>query len=194
MAFSTGKPGSGDGAFARARASMQQSWEARNARERGILAFCALLVLLALFYLLLIAPAQEARANLEKTVPALRQQVALMQGLAREAQALNLAGASAAGGANPATGAGAPIVEPQSQESLEAALGARGLKAQSIVVSGETARVQMSAVSFTGLLEWLAAMQAGAAMSMADASITALEQIDMVNATVTLRQPKAPGQ
>ncbi|MGI4847721.1 MAG: type II secretion system protein GspM [Janthinobacterium lividum] len=169
-------------AISRSLQSLASSWDRRPPRERRTLVLGAAFLALILAWLVLIAPAQGARANLEKTVPVLREQVAALQTMAREAALVTAQAGNAA------------ALEAQSQQSIEAGLSAQGLKPQSVVLSGDVVRVQLAAVSYTTLLEWVSSVQRSAAMSMVEASITALEQTDQVNATLTLRQPKSEGQ
>jgi general secretion pathway protein M len=105
-----------------------------------------------------------------------RQQVAQLQAMSREARALS--------------NKSAPSITPISKESLEAALTRKGLKAQTVALTGDIARVQLSAVSFAGLLDWLDDMQKNALVTVVEANIVALAQPDMVNATLPLRQQK----
>jgi general secretion pathway protein M len=98
-----------------------------------------------------------------------------MQALSKEAAAF--AGKSAA-----------PMAA-MSKENIEAALARNGLKPQSVILTGDFAKVQLAAVSFAGTLNWLDDLQKTALLSVVDANIVALPQPDMVNATFTLRQP-----
>jgi len=159
--------------FEQSRVSFSEFWAARDARERAMLAAAALVVTIALVYLLLIAPALSGRVQLNKNLPILRQQVAQMQALSNEAATLS--GKSAA-----------PSVA-MSKENLEAALARHGLKPQSVTLTGDFAKVQLASVSFAGTLNWLDEMQRTALLSVVDANIVALGQPDMINATVTLR-------
>ncbi|MBC7726725.1 MAG: type II secretion system protein M, partial [Microbacteriaceae bacterium] len=74
---------------------------------------------------------------------------------------------------------------------LEAALQRRGLKAQSVSVSGEIVRLQFAASSFSALTEWLNEARAGFQLSVTEATVTAQPTPDIVNASLTLRQQKA---
>ncbi len=58
------------------------------------------------------------------------------------------------------------------------------------MLTGDFAKVQLASVSFAGTLNWLDDMQKTALLSVVDASIVALAQPDMVNATFTLRQQR----
>ncbi|MEO6974943.1 MAG: type II secretion system protein GspM [Gallionella sp.] len=149
-------------------------WSARDARERSMLAMAALVVALALAYAVLINPALGGREQLNRSLPLLRQQVAQMRAMSNQAAALS---------EKPA----APSM-PMSRENIEAALARSGLKAQSVILSGDFAKVQLSAVSFANTLYWLDDMQKTAKLSATDANIVALSQPDTINATFTLHQ------
>lgn len=150
-------------------------WAARDARERSMLAVAALVVTFGLAYTVLINPALSGREQLNKSLPVLRQQVAQMRALSDQAAALS---------AKPVT----PSM-PMSRENIEAALARNGLKAQSVMLSGDFAKIQLSAVSFANTLYWLDDMQKNARLSATDANIVALSQPDKINATFTLHQP-----
>ena len=163
------------GLLNQSRQSFSEFWAVRDARERAMLAVAALVVTVGLAYALLIDPALSGRDQLNKNLPVLRQQVAQMQALSKEAAALSGKSAS-------------PLIA-MSKENIEAALARNGLKPQSVMLTGDFAKVQLSAVSFAGTLNWLDDMQKTAMLSVVDANIVVLAQPDMVNATFTLRQP-----
>jgi general secretion pathway protein M len=156
--------------------SFSEFWVARNARERAMIAVAALVVAFALFYALLIDPALSGRERLNKNLPVQRQQVAQMQALSKEAAAL--------------LGKSASPQIPLSKENIEAALARNGLKPQNVMLTGDYAKVQLAAVSFSGMLNWLDDMQRTALLSVSDADIVALDRPDMVDATITLHLPK----
>jgi general secretion pathway protein M len=164
------------GLLNQSRQSFAEFWAARNARERAMLAVAALVVTFGLAYAVLIDPALSGRSRLNKNLPELRQQAAQLQALAKEAAVLS--GKSAA-----------PLMA-MSRENIEKALAQNSLKAQSVILSGDYAKVQLSAVSFAGTLNWLDNMQGSALLSVVDANIIALAQPDLVNATITLRQQR----
>jgi general secretion pathway protein M len=163
------------GLLNQSRQSFSEFWAVRDARERAMLAVAALVVTFGLAYALLIDPALSGRDQLNKNLPVLRQQVAQMQALSKEAATLSGKSAS-------------PLIA-MSKENIEAALARNGLKPQSVMLTGDFAKVQLSAVSFAGTLNWLDDMQKTALLSVVDANIVVLAQPDMVNATFTLRQP-----
>ncbi|MEO8331566.1 MAG: type II secretion system protein M [Gallionella sp.] len=163
------------GVLGQSRQSFSEFWAVRDARERNMLGAAALVVTLGLAYSLLIDPALTGRERLNKKLPVLRQQVAQMRSFSKEAASLS---------GNPAAPQSA-----MSKETIEAALARNRLKPQSVMLSGDFAKVQLATVSFASTLYWLEDMQKTALLSVTDANITVLSQPDMVNATITLRRP-----
>jgi len=158
------------------RQSFSELWAVRDARERTMLVVAGLVATFGLGYALLIDPALAGRDQLNKNLPALRQQVAQMQALSKEAAAL--------------TGNTAAPLIAMSKENIEAALARNGLKPQSVMLTGDYAKVQLAAVSFGGMLNWLDELQKSARVSVVDANIVTQAQPDRVNATLTLRQTR----
>ncbi|HZW21905.1 type II secretion system protein GspM [Noviherbaspirillum sp.] len=155
-------------------------WSDRNRRERNMLLAAAAVIVFGLVYVLLIDPALSGRSSLEKMLPGLRQQAAEVQALAKEASGL--------GGK---TAAPPPAM---TRESIETSLSRKGLKAQSVTVSGELAKVQLNGVPFSATTEWLAEVQKTARLSVVEAVVEAQQQPDSVNANLTLRQQRGDGQ
>ncbi len=156
--------------------SLAVFWRERNARERKAIALAALVIVLALIYSIFIGPALAGRAQLEKALPALRQQAAELQLLSKQATAL--------------AGVTAPPAVVITKDSLEAALTRRVMKPQSVVLTGELVKLQFESASFAGIVNWLDEMQKNARLSVVEANIEALAPVDMVNATLTLRQQR----
>ena len=94
-------------------------WLARTEQERKFLTVGAIILGITFFYLTLLAPAIDGRAQLRKSLPALRQQAAQLRTLSDEARmlAIILTGASADGAAGLARvrqlGGSAWVQEPQ---------------------------------------------------------------------------------
>lgn len=152
-------------------------WNERNKREQNMLAAGIAVVAIALIYMLLLDPAMSGRSALEKKLPALRQQSAEVQDLAREAQAL-----------------GSKTAAPPSavtRESLETSLSGKGLKAQNLAVTGELIKVQFNGASFAAMIDWLAELQRNARVTVLDAKVEAQAQADIVNGSFTLRQQRS---
>jgi general secretion pathway protein M len=154
--------------------SFSEFWARRDGRERSMLTAAAVVIVFAIIYALLIAPALTGRKQLSKDLPLLRQQVAQMQALSKQAEALS----------------GMPVtsVTVMSRENIEASLVRHGLKLQSLLLTGDYAKVKLGSVSFSGTLSWLEEMQKSSRISVVDASIAALDQPDLVDATMTLSQ------
>jgi general secretion pathway protein M len=155
-------------------------WLERNARERSILAAGTAFLVLALVYLLFVNPALSGRAQLEKSLPQLRQQAAELQALAKQAMELNAAGAAPA----------APITK----ETVEAGLARRSIKPKSVLVSGELIKLELQGVSFAAIASWLDEMQKTSRVSLTEGNFEAQAGIDTVNASLTLRQQRGSGE
>ena len=156
--------------------SFLEFWAARDARERAMLSAAFVAVMLGLIYALLVEPALTGRKRLYNELPLLRQQVAQMQALTKQAAALS---------GKPAATAAAI-----SREQIEASLARKSLKLQSLLLTGDNVKVQLAAASFSGTLSWLDEMQKTAQLSVLEANIVALDQPDRVNAAFTLRQAR----
>jgi general secretion pathway protein M len=156
--------------------SLSTFWDERNHRERTMLVVAIAVIVVGLFYALLIDPAASGRKDLEKKLPALRQQTAEVQVMAKDVAAVS--------------GKAAAPAPALTRESLEASLVKRGLKPQSVALTGELAKVQLTSVSFANTVDWLEEMQRTARLSVVDANVEALAQADTVNASFTLRQQR----
>jgi general secretion pathway protein M len=170
----------GDNLIGQLKETVLVQWNARTEQERKFLATGAAVVLLAIVYAIFIGPAITGRAALRRSLPELRQQAARLQGLAAEASQL----------AHQAT----PQVTPMSQDSLTASLAARGLKADSVTMTGEYARLQFKGASFAGLVTWLDAQRREARILAQEASFTAQGEAGQVDAALTLRQVQGAAQ
>lgn len=169
--------------FEQLQQSFSEFWMARNARERAMLAVAALVVAFSLAYILLIAPALVGRDQLNKNLPKLRQQVAWMQALSKEATTLSGKAALSASGSSTT-----PLAV--SREVIDTTLARNGLKAQNVMLTGDFVKIQFASVSFSGTLHSLDDMQKNALLFVVDANIVALAQPDMINATFTLHQQR----
>ena len=156
------------------KASALVFWDARSEQERKLLSLGGSVAALALVWATLIAPAIEGRAQLQKSLPQLRQQAAQLQALAAEAATL--------GGAAPVQ------LVPMTSVILNGSLKARGLTAQSVGVTGEFAKLELRGVSFATLVQWLDALRRENRIAVQEASITAQAVPGIVDATLTLHQ------
>ena len=161
--------------------SLSAFWSERNKREQNMLSAAVVVVVFGLIYALFIDPALSGRDDLGKKLPQLRQQAAEVQALSKEASTLGSKTSSAPPSA-------------MTRESIETSLSRKGLKAQSVTVSGELAKLQLNGVPFSATTEWLAEVQKTARMSVLEAVVEAQQQPDMVNANLTLRQQRGENQ
>ncbi len=162
-----------------ARDSALAYWQQRNARERRMLIISFLVVAAAIVYSLLIDPALSGRADLQKQIPQLRQQVAEMAVLSKQSAQLNTAMAE-----------NIPAI---TRETLETSLARWSAKAQTLAVSDDIVRVQLPSIAYSGLMEWLLEMQKSARLSVDEARVTSLPEPGMVSVSLTLRQQRNAG-
>lgn len=160
--------------LSQSRQSLSEFWAARDARARAMLAAAAAVMALGVIGSLLVDPTLSGRSQLSKNLPVLRQQVAQLQALSKEAAALS---------EKPAR----PVTA-MTKESIEASLVRKGLRSLSVTLAGNLAKVQLTAVSFADTLDWLGDMQETARIFVDDANMVALDQPGMANVTLTLRQ------
>lgn len=156
------------------KSQMAVGWLARTEQERKFLTIGAGVVLGTLVYLLFISPAVTGRAQLEKSLPQLRQDATQLRTMALEASELARQ--------PPAQGA------PMARETLVASLTAMGMTPQSVTMTGEFAKVQLSGVPFSSLVNWLDSQRREGRINVQDATIGAAGDNGKVDATLTLRQ------
>lgn len=163
----------------RARERAAGYWIARTEQERRYLAAGFAVVTLALVYIGLIEPAVEGRAQLQRSLPALRLQAAEVASMANEARLL----------------AGQPPVPvtPMTRETLLASLTARGITPGSLTLTGEFARLQLSGVSFANLVAWLDAQRRENRIAVQEGTFSAQDPVGQVDANLTLRQDTGTG-
>ncbi len=166
-------------AIAQLRDQLSLYWLARTEKERRYLTVGGATVLGALVYSLFVAPALEGRDKLNAQLPQLRQEAARMQALSLQAGEL----------ARLPT----PTVAPMSKESLTASLVARSLSAESVSMTGETARVQLNGVAFANMFAWLDAQRRENRIEAQDVAVTASTPLGQVDAVLILRQNTGDG-
>ncbi len=148
-------------------------WRERTAREQRLLAAAAGVLGLAVVFLALIEPSINGRQHWQQALPQLRAERAQMQSLAKQ---LNTNAAPAAGEARAVDRA-----------SLERSLSDTGIKASSVEVSNGLIRARWTDVSFDKLSNWLQRMQREQGWSVVEASVSARDRVDRVDATISLR-------
>lgn len=159
------------------------AWRGMAPRERRLVGAAALVVLLAIAYLVLIEPAWKGRQQLQKELPVLRGQVAQMSALAQEAQRLGTAPKSAD--------------SPQAMRAaLEASVQAAGLGA-SLAQVNSTAQLldlRFAAVPHAAWLAWLDTALRETQLRVADLSISREATPGLVSVKLVLEFPKREGR
>ena len=162
---------------------LQAFWRERNPRERRLLAYGGALLGLLLLWLLGVEPALDGRERWRKDLPQLRADAAQVQALSQQLASAQPRAANAGGAASS---------QPVDKATLETGLSALGLKPQSLSVQ-ETGgvllvRASFADASFSALTEWLQQQQRSAQLSVSEASVTARDRLDRVDAQLTLRR------
>lgn len=151
-----------------------QKWRGMAPRERRMVAGGAVVVALALVYLLLVEPATLARREIARELPGLRAQVAQMDALA--AEAARLAGAPA--------GTDVPA---QLRARIEESAASAGLAARAQVqLVGERIEVRARDVPFAALTEWLDSVLRETRVRVVDATVTRELEPGLVSARLAL--------
>ena len=151
-------------------------WHQRNARERRMLSVAIIAILIAVIYWLFVNPALSNRARLEKELPLLRQQVSEMAAMSGQYAQLSASITE--------------VVAPVTREVIEASLLRRGIKAQTLAASDDVVRLQVSAVAYVNMLEWILEMQKAARLTVEEAKVTALPEKGQVGVVLMMKQQK----
>jgi general secretion pathway protein M len=165
----------GANVFNQLREQFNVAWQGRTEQERRYLTIGGATALAIIVWAALIDPAWTGRKALEKSLPQMRQQAAELQGMALEASRLK---------SQPAAQAA-----PMSRESLASSLGARGIKPESLVVTGEFVKLQVKDVAFASLVGWLDEQRRASRILVQEMALTGQEaKPGVVDGTLTLRQ------
>lgn len=157
------------------RESFNVAWQGRTEQERRFLTIGGAIAAAVILWAALIDPAMSGRKALEKSLPQMRQQAAELQAMALEASRLKSAPAAQA--------------TPMTRESLVASLQARGIKPESLVVTGEFAKLQVKDVAFANLVAWLDEQRRASQVNVQELAMTGQEsKPGMADGTLTLRQ------
>ena len=138
------------------RAQLAQRWRGLGARERRSLAAAAVLVCLALLWMVALQPAWNIARDAPRRLAELDAQLQAMQAQAAETQALRSV---------------APLAAGQAAQALQAATGRLGARAR-LVLQGERAALTLEDVTPGELQAWLAEARAGARARAIEAQLT----------------------
>jgi general secretion pathway protein M len=157
------------------------AWQGRTEQERRFLTIGGGIAAAVILWATLIDPAVTGRKTLARQLPEMRQQAAELQAMAVEASKLQ---------AQPAVQA-ARI----SREGLATSLSARGIKPESIIVTGEFVKLDVKDVVFANLLAWLDEQRRASRLTVQDLNLTGQEaKPGVVDGKLTLRQTGLEGR
>jgi general secretion pathway protein M len=157
------------------REQFNVAWQGRTEQERRFLTIGGAVAAAVILWAALIDPAVSGRKALEKSLPQMRQQAAELQAMALEASRLKSTPAAQA--------------TPMSRESLAASLAARGIKPESLVVTGEFVKLQVKDVAFANLAAWLVEQRQVSQIGVQELALTGQDdKPGIADGTLTLRQ------
>ena len=155
------------------RQRIAAAWQGLTPRERRLLILggAALAVMLCWWWVM--EPAVKTRKTMQQQLPALRVQSTQLRVLAQELTDLPPA---------------APLGPAVSRQELERLLMDSGLKAQQITLTENTVTLSFSDVPFSALTEYLQKAQREQQWIVTDATMTARDRIDRVDAKLSLQR------
>jgi len=150
-------------------------WDARTTREKALLTWGGAAIGIVFAWSVLWAPAQEGRAHLRETLPAMQRQLAQMTAQANEARALSAAtqGVAPTGGAL--------------KDALAASLTDHGLTATQVQVLGNAVQIEMKNVSFPAWTAWLDDARRQFKVQVVESHVSALKTDGQVDLTASLQ-------
>lgn len=150
-------------------------WDGRTEREKNLLAWGGAAVGVVIAWSVLWAPAQDGRARLRETLPAMQRQLAQMTAQADEARRLS----AAAQGVTPTGGA--------LKDALTASLADHGITAAQVQLMGNAVQVQLKNASFPAWISWVDDVRRQFKVQVAEAHVTALKEDGQVDLTASLQ-------
>ncbi|MGN6085190.1 type II secretion system protein GspM [Trinickia sp.] len=157
-------------------------WEPRTAREKLLLTWGAVVLALVVAYSVLWAPAQQGRAHLRQSLPAMQRQIAQMTAQADEARAL----APGAQGVVPTGGA--------LRDALSASLTQAGLATTQVRLAGDAVQIDAKNAAFPAWTMWLDGARKQFKVRVVELHATALKEDGQVDLTVSVQPATAPAR
>jgi general secretion pathway protein M len=156
------------------RQRIAAAWQGLMPRERRLLILGGVALAVLLSWWWVIDPAIKVRKNMQQQLPELRAQSMQMRMLAQEAATLPAA---------------VPVTQSLSRQEIERLLMDSGLKAEQITLADNTVLLSFSDVPFSGLTDYLQKAQREQQLTVIQATITARDRIDRVDARISLQRP-----
>lgn len=156
------------------RQRIASAWQGLMPRERRLMMLGGVALAVLLSWWWVIDPAIKVRKNMQQQLPELRAQSMQMRMLAQEAATLPAA---------------VPVTQSLSRQEIERLLMDSGLKAEQITLADNTVLLSFSDVPFSGLTDYLQKAQREQQLTVIQATITARDRIDRVDARISLQRP-----
>jgi general secretion pathway protein M len=156
------------------RQRIAAAWQGLVPRERRLLMLGGVALAVLLSWWWLIDPAIKTRKNMQQQLPELRAQSMQMRMLAQEAATLPAA---------------VPVAQSLSRQEIERLLTDSGLKADQVTLTDSTFILNFSDIPFSGLTDYLQKAQREQQLTVIQATITARDRIDRVDAKISLQRP-----
>lgn len=154
--------------------SFAMVWEARNQREKLLLAFVAVLLAVLLGWLVFINPALHGRAYWQRQLVVMQDDLSHMRYLMTEIGKLPVR-----------TKSSLSVV---SREKLESNLSDKGLQADNLEIADNHVKARFIDISFASFTELLHQWHTTSQLVVEDITVTARDRIDRVDAHVILKQ------
>ena len=154
-------------------------WEGRTEREKTILLWGGAVLAVVIAWSVLWAPAQDGRAHLRDTLPAMQRQLAQMNAQADEARRLS----AAAQGVAPTGGA--------LKDALTVSLTDHGIVPLQVQLLGNAVQIQLKNASFPAWTSWVDDVRRQFKVQVAEAHVTALKDDGQVDLTASLQPSTA---
>jgi len=156
------------------RQRIAAAWQGLMPRERRLLILGGVALAVLLSWWWVIDPAIKVRKNMRQQLPELRAQSMQMRMLAQEVATLPAA---------------VPVTQSLSRQEIERLLMDSGLKAEQITLADNTVLLSFSDVPFSGLTDYLQKAQREQQLTVIQATMTARDRIDRVDAKISLQRP-----
>jgi general secretion pathway protein M len=156
------------------RQRIAAAWQGLMPRERRLLMLGSVALAVLLSWWWVIDPAIKMRKKMQQQLPELRAQSMQMRILAQEAATLPAA---------------VLLAQSLSRQEIERLLMDSGLKAEQVTLTDSTVILSFSDVPFSGLTDYLQKAQREQQLTVIQATITARDRIDRVDAKISLQRP-----
>ena len=156
------------------RQRIAAAWQGLVPRERRLLMLGGVALAVLLSWWWVIDPAIKTRKKLQQELPELHAQSVQLRALIQEAAALPAA---------------VPVAQSLSRQEIERLLMDSGLRADQVTLTDSMFTLSFSDIPFSGLTDYLQKVQREQQLTVIQATITARDRIDRVDAKISLQRP-----